>query len=232
MIQRQRTGKRLFVESHVGCAATPQTGVGRNAERKCSKNRLSHIDRACFYIFFEGEKMDKLQQIASSYNDMVNKQYYFEIARKQKMLCFILSFEKSDFYHLAGLHKLTDIAALQGEPNKRKVFDNILNGKVSYDLLKRSRFHSKMNTKLELLTNLEDILDSNQIVFKYIGAKNQVSRIEADCLLESVYNMNIVFIFLADRYKSQSSNVPIMCSRFFPRWRNMIIREINQYIHY
>lgn len=161
--------------------------------------------------------MDKLQQTASNYSTILNKQYYFEIARKQKMLCFTLSFERADFYHLAGLHKLTDIAALQGEPNKSKVFDNILNGSVSYDLIKRSRFYSKMNTRLELLSNLENMLDSNQIVFKYMDAKNQFSRIEADCLLENAFNMNIVFLFLTDRNKNQTLNVPVMCCRsFFP----------------
>lgn len=62
--------------------------------------------------------MDKLQNIALNYKKMLDRQYFFEIARKQKSIHFVLSFEKSDFIHLAGLHKLTDIAAIQGEPKK------------------------------------------------------------------------------------------------------------------
>lgn len=42
-IQRQRTGMRLSVESHVGCAAVPQTGVDSHVERKCKRNRFCVI---------------------------------------------------------------------------------------------------------------------------------------------------------------------------------------------
>ena len=69
--------------------------------------------------------MDKLQEIALKYKEMLHKQYYFEIARKQRVVRFVLTFEKSDFNHIAGLHKLTDIAALQAVYQKDKVFDNI-----------------------------------------------------------------------------------------------------------
>lgn len=161
--------------------------------------------------------MDKLQKIASKYQTVLQKYYYFEIARKQKKLCFVLSFNKSEFYHLAGLHKLTDIAALQREPNKGKVFDSILNGKISYSLLEHSRFFPQISARLELLGNLENILDSNQIMFRYVSDRNQMSRIEADFLLENAYDRNIVFMFLCEKNMHATLKVPNMCCRsFFP----------------
>ncbi len=163
------------------------------------------------------ENMDLLKKTASKFHNLLSTIYYFEIAKKQNIYKFALSFEKSDFYHLAGLHKLTDIAALQGEPNKEKVFNNILNERITYDLIKCSRFFPKMNARLNLLEKLENILDSNQIVFKYINSKHQTSRIEADVLLENVYELNIVFMFMSDRSKADKTNIPTMCCRsFFP----------------
>lgn len=84
--------------------------------------------------------MDLLKKVATEFDNLLSITYYFEIAKKQNICKFALSFEKSDFYHLAGLHKLTDIASLQGEPNKERAFDNILNGDITYDLIKHSRF--------------------------------------------------------------------------------------------
>lgn len=161
--------------------------------------------------------MDKLQKIATNFQNILNKQYYFEIAKKQKMIKFILSFEKSDFYHLAGLHKLTDIAGLHGEPNKEIIFDNIINGNIAYNIIRRSRFYQNISARLDLLENLENILDSNQILFKYIRTKNHNSCIEADFLLKNAYKMDISFIFLSNRNRSELLEIPRMCCRsFFP----------------
>ena len=53
VIQRQRTGKRLSVEPHVGCAVIPQTGVGINTERKCSRKKADHMIEP--FSIFSGE---------------------------------------------------------------------------------------------------------------------------------------------------------------------------------
>lgn len=121
------------------------------------------------------ESMDMLKKTAIEFNKLLSINYYFEIAKKQNLHKLVLSFEKSDFYHLSGLHKLTDIAALQREPNKGKIFDNILDDNITYNLIKRSRFFTNMNVRLELSGKLEEILDSNQIVFKYLSSKHRNS---------------------------------------------------------
>lgn len=133
------------------------------------------------------------------------------------MIDFVLTFEKTDFNHMAGLHKLTDIAAIQGVRQKDKVFDNIVKGNISHDLIKHSRFYDKIHDRLMCLENLEDLLDSNQIVFKYLEKMNLISRIEADYLMESANKAEIIYIFLSERSKAQKGQIPIMCCRsFFP----------------
>lgn len=161
--------------------------------------------------------MDKLQKIASNYKLLLNKQYIFEIARKQKIIQFMLTFEKSDLSHLMGLHKLTDIAGLQREHRKSQIFEEILNGNISNDLIKHSRFYDKIYIRMDYLENLEDILDSNQIIFKYMEKSNQISRIEADYLLQNAHKTDIIYIFLNERTGMEKTDLPVMCCRsFFP----------------
>lgn len=161
--------------------------------------------------------MDELQKIAIKYKELLHKQYYFELARKQQVVRFDLTFEKSDFNHMAGLHKLTDIASIQNVYKKDRVFDNIIKGNISHELIKHSRFYHQIHDRLTFLENLEELLDGNQIVFKYIEKMNMVSRIEADYLLENAHKTDIIYIFLSERSKEDKTQVPIMCCRsFFP----------------
>lgn len=99
-----------------------------------------------------------LEQASYEFSKLLSSNYYFEIAKKHTLYKFILSFEKSDFYHLAGLHKLTDIAVLQRERNKEKIFNYITDGSITYDLIQHSRFFPDMNIRLKLLGSLENIL--------------------------------------------------------------------------
>ena len=64
--------------------------------------------------------MDKLQKTALAYQLVMRVQYYFEIAKKNTKREFVLTFEREDFFHMAGLHKLKDVTTLQIEKRDRK----------------------------------------------------------------------------------------------------------------
>ncbi|MBD5631796.1 MAG: hypothetical protein HDP34_01010 [Clostridia bacterium] len=161
--------------------------------------------------------MDPLQMIAMQYQSIMHMQYYFEIAKKQNMHKFILSFEKGDFFHLAGMHKLKDITELQIERNRSVIFEKIISGSISYKQIKDSIFYNNIEKRLFHLENLQELLDSNQIIFQYIENKNKASCIKADYLLENATKQDIVFVFLSERNKKISQDIPIMCCRsFFP----------------
>ena len=52
--------------------------------------------------------MDLLLQCALEFEKLIPYQYHIMVGRKGKSLEFTISFERSDFHHLAGLHKLRD----------------------------------------------------------------------------------------------------------------------------
>lgn len=160
--------------------------------------------------------MDLLKRAALEFNKLLSDTYYFEIARKNSQKEFTLDFMPQDFHHIVGLHKLLDIGLVQAGA-RDKVYRDILNGKIDSSDIKKSKYYDRIENRLELVGQMRDILDSNQIVFKYLKNGNVFSRIEADYLLENAHETDVIYIFLNERAKAEKGQIPRMCCRsFFP----------------
>lgn len=162
--------------------------------------------------------MDLLQMSAIEFNKLIKYQYHFKIARKNVLKEFVLNFEKEDFYHLAGLHKLKDIAKVQ-ERKHSTVFQNILDGEITLNNIIRSDMYSEMENRLLPLTHLQYCLESNQIIFQYLEKNIKFSRIQADYLTEYADNADIVFLFLRERRSAKNKDdiSKVCCESIFPR---------------
>ena len=93
--------------------------------------------------------MDKLQERAVSFKHLLDYEYKIVLGRKGKKSELIINFEKTDFPHLIGLHKLTDV--LNGNIATEKLFNDCLSGKISYNLISKSRFFNKLGNRFEYL---------------------------------------------------------------------------------
>ena len=78
--------------------------------------------------------MDLLKKCALSFQKLLEYEYHFVIGRKGQLREFRLGFDKADFHHLAGLHKLKDIAQIQ-HGMRDKIFEKKLNGNISMNLI-------------------------------------------------------------------------------------------------
>ncbi|MCM1234973.1 MAG: PBECR4 domain-containing protein [Ruminococcus flavefaciens] len=118
---------------------------------------------------------------------------------------------------MAGLHKLIDIGTLQ-TGSRKAIFDRIIKNKISMqDIIISKYFDDSISKRIQLLSHMEEILDSNQIVFKYMAKNNKLSRIDAEYLIENTHKLEIVYIFLNERNKRVDNGCPVMCCRsFFP----------------
>lgn len=160
--------------------------------------------------------MDLLKKAALEFDKLLSNTYYFEIARKNSLKKFVLDFMPHDFHHIVGLHKLLDIGLVQTGA-RDKVYYDILNGQIDSLDIKKSNYYDDIKNRLELVGQIEDMLDSNQIVFKYLKKENLFSRIEADYLLENAHKTGVIYIFLSERSKAEKGHIPTMCCRsFFP----------------
>ena len=145
--------------------------------------------------------MDLLQQCAQEFERLLEIEYHITAGRKGKTVAFTISFARSDFHHLAGLHKLRDNAKI-GRGRRESVFLDILEGKLSLAQIQRSAFYPEMEPRLIYLAHLEAFLDSNELIFRYNSKMQPFSKIEADYLLENRVEDTSVYLFLVRENQS------------------------------
>ena len=128
--------------------------------------------------------MDLLQTCAVGFHQLLTYQYHIVAGRKGRTIDFTISFDPSDFHHLAGLHKLTDnVRFLTGK--RANIMQEILSGNLTLSHAQRSVFFKQMEPRLKPLAHLEEFLDSNEIVFRYNSKVHAFSAIQADYLLQN-----------------------------------------------
>ncbi|MBQ9921443.1 MAG: hypothetical protein IJO52_04590 [Clostridia bacterium] len=146
--------------------------------------------------------MDKLQKRAWAFKNLSDYEYKIVLGRKGKKTEFTIDFEKTDFPHLIGLHKLTDV--LSGNIATERLFDECLSGKLSYEAILKSVFFQKIENRFEYFDKLEELLDSNNIIFKCNTSNmSSFSKIIADFELKNIYENLIFYLFIEKRNCSE-----------------------------
>ena len=142
--------------------------------------------------------MDKLQERALSFKRLLDFEYKIVLGRKGETTEIVIGFEKTDFPHLIGLHKLTDV--LNGNIAREKLFNECIKGKISYDKISQSNSFEKLGNRFEYFDKLEQMLDSNEIVFK-CNTKQMAdfSKIIADFELKNVFEELVFYLFIEKR---------------------------------
>lgn len=154
--------------------------------------------------------MHNVHDCVEAFSKLLNVQYKIIIGRKGKAITLVIDFCKEDCFHLMGLQYLKDRPDLN--KSRELIFDNILSKKTSVNHIESSHFYSKIQDRIDLLPNLENIFDSNNTIFKYNKRENVYSLIEADYLLENNLFGKILYLFLSKR-----KNQNFFCRSFFPK---------------
>lgn len=80
--------------------------------------------------------MNIIYECAAKFIALENYEYRFIVSQKRKSLEILLNFCDSDFFHLAGLHYLTDISIPQ---NRQTTLKNIIEKSKITAILYQSR---------------------------------------------------------------------------------------------
>ena len=108
-----------------------------------------------------GIDIDPLILAAKSYEKLLNKDFIITIDTKDGNTETIqVQFKKDNFYHLIGFHYLTDLPQLNTRRNKKnKIFNNVLQGTITYDSLKNSsHFNNKIDNRVSYFNNIDKLL--------------------------------------------------------------------------
>lgn len=168
--------------------------------------------------------MDLLQKCAVAFDRLTGYQYRFTLGRKGKLKEIVLGFGETDFHHLAGLHKLKDINIARD--NRQTVFRDILSGRITYQTIEKSAFVHESHLRLETFQFIEDLLDGDQLVFRFNKKVLPYSAIDGDFLLKmgDGIALNISFLFID---KEDCGNY--FCRSFFPMERTDYTKNQMQY---
>lgn len=110
--------------------------------------------------------METIKECAVLYKELLGKKYIFTLEGDYK---FTIEFTPSNFYHLLGLEKLTDIdQIINAKPGK--VFKSILSGDISERLINNSKHYALIKDRITYFDNLPDLLHfskSNKIIVDF-----------------------------------------------------------------
>ena len=91
-------------------------------------------------------EIDYLYQTAIFYNEnLANKRFKITIKKKDEEQSIELLFLPCHFYHLAGLHKLTDLPFLKRR--SENIYREILSQKITYSDIQKSEHISDMSDR-------------------------------------------------------------------------------------
>ncbi|CAK1249590.1 PBECR4 domain-containing protein [Fructobacillus fructosus] len=117
---------------------------------------------------------DKLLTAAQAYHELSQFEFKVILGKKRKKIEKTLYFNHSNFFHLAGLHKLTDLNLLDTtDENGRqltpiKVFEKILTGELSNDYFKKSIYYHLILDRIKIIISLQHYISNHRMMFNRI----------------------------------------------------------------
>ena len=153
---------------------------------------------------------DYLYEAAIFYqNNLANRRFEISISRKNEERSIELLFLPSHFYHLVGLHKLTDIPSLRRSSSN--IYLEILSKKLTYSDIEKSVHINEMSDRLIHHQEMLNVLHADSLFFKSLYGR--FKGVMSDCVLTKSIEGEGLFSFL---FLKRSENVYFPCS-FFTR---------------
>lgn len=102
--------------------------------------------------------MKDIRECAELYSTLLDKNYIFTL---EGDISFKLFFKDSNFVHLLGLGKLTDVEQLQTQ-SQAAIFKDILTGDLSHNLICNSSKFSRIENRILHFQEITDMLNADK----------------------------------------------------------------------
>lgn len=92
----------------------------------------------------------------------MDKKYVFEV---EGGITFSIEFQKGNFHHLLGLHKLTDKQILNTKDSRNdpvEIYEKILSGEITPGFVEQSANYYKIENRIKYFEKIFDTLDKNK----------------------------------------------------------------------
>lgn len=154
-----------------------------------------------------------IQILAKDFEKLFDIKYDLLLGRRNKAMEISIVFCDYDFHHLAGLHYLTDRIMLSRA--RDSVYWDIYNGVITDSDVRKSFAYEDIVDRLDILNQIEHLIDTNNLIFRYNTKNNPKSKINANFVMQSFTDgkKNKAFIFL--KYIDKNCN-QVCCNSIFP----------------
>lgn len=153
--------------------------------------------------------MDDLKIAALVFQGLLNVKYKIVLGKKGRLTEFCIDFEKADFFHLVGLQYLKDLPQLK--KNRELIFDKIVADEITTCDISKSQFYKDIEQRIKDFALFENLLDSNELVFKYSKNRSSFSNIKAEYFLKTLFDNRTNYIFI----DSSNGRENKLCVSFF-----------------
>lgn len=153
-----------------------------------------------------------IQILAKDFERLFDIKYDLLLGRRNKAIEISIVFCDYDFHHLAGLHYLTDRIMLSRA--RDIVYWDIYNGVITDSDVRKSSAYKDIVDRLKVLDQIEHLIDTNDLIFRYSPKNNPKSKIKANFVMQSfTAGKNKAFIFL--KYIDENRK-QVCCNSIFP----------------
>lgn len=148
--------------------------------------------------------MDILQQSVMTYELLMTKNYIIYLENSK---IIELDFKKYYFPHLIGLQYLTDRSIVQqsNTNNASKIYQNIKNGRITYNSISGSDFIKKIYDRILLFPHCELLMNCNtlNLIIDFDKSKVKSCKLNAEYIIYDHFLNGYIHLCLAyDKKKS------------------------------
>lgn len=155
------------------------------------------------------------------YNSLLNIEYELTLGHKGILKKLRIIFDKSCWFHLAGIHYLNDIDIIQNHRATEKFYDEILSGQIKEDYFKKSTKYNDIQERVALASKPNEIIEAidNKLVTIYSFSRSRTkfyTTIDGDYLIcDFRINSSPINLFLV--FEKIDDNIVKPMSIFYPQ---------------
>ncbi len=164
-------------------------------QESCIKARL------LFHV--KGLQMEIVTAV-KKYDSFLNTEYNLVLGRKCKSKTIRIIFDKYSWFHVGGIHYLTDIDINLNRRSIDGFYDDITEGRITEDYFRESSNYEGIQGRIKLLSRLDEIVESldNKLSCIYAFSKRDTkfyTTIDGDYLIVDLssaeHPINLFLVF-------------------------------------
>lgn len=159
--------------------------------------------------------MDKVSLCARIYSEIIQKDYYLTLEDGNELH---IRFDKRNFKHLLGIHKLKDIH--ESSLSSAALYKKALAGDITEKDLKKSVFYPKIEKRIAAFPDIEKVF-GKKIIVDFNPLLMESCKLHAEYILYAEYNEGYIHLSIGNSVNGEFAE-----SFFYERTKQYLSGQI------